>query len=80
MEARLETAKLTALQQAGNPAANKYDPVQFQKHLAEAIDGSQKAQGELAKAMGAAQQSETQWRALAEQVKVQNQGTASGGR
>ncbi len=80
MEARLETAKLTALQQAGNPAANKYDPVRFQKHLADAIDGSQKAQGELAKATSAAQQSETQWRALAEQVRVQNQGTASGGR
>jgi hypothetical protein len=80
MEARLESAKLTALQQAGNPAANKYDPVRFQEHLAGAIDGSQKAQGELAKATGAVQQSETQWRALAEQVRMQNQGTASGGR
>lgn len=80
MEARLESAKLTALQQAGNPAANKYDPVRFQTHLADAIDGSQKAQGELAKATGAVQQSESQWRALAEQVRVQNQGTASGGR
>jgi hypothetical protein len=79
MEARLESAKLTALQQAGNPAANKYDPVRFQKHLAEAMDGSQKAQGELAKATSAAQQSEVKWRALSEQVRVQNQGTASGG-
>lgn len=80
MDARLEAAKLTALQQAGNPAANKYDPVRFQKHLAEAMDGSQKAQGELAEATSAAQRSEMQWRALAEQVRVQDQGTASGGR
>ena len=78
-QARLESAKLTALQQAGNPAVNKYDPVKFQKHLADAIDGSQKAQADLAKATGAAQQSELQWRALSEQLRVRGQGTASGG-
>lgn len=79
MDARLESAKLTALQQAGNPAANKYDPVRFHKHLADVMDRSQKAQGELAEATSAAQRSEMQWRTLAEQVRVRDQGTASGG-
>lgn len=80
MEARLDAAKLTALQQAGNPAANKYDPARFQQHVADAMKRSQKAQGELASAMSAAQQSEVQWRTLAGQVGASDQGTASGGR
>lgn len=80
MEARLDAARLTALQQAGNPAANKYDPARFQEHVAQAVAASQEAQGELAEAMSAAQQSEVQWRTLAEQVRVRDQGTASGGR
>lgn len=80
MEARFEAAKLAALQQAGIPAATKYDPARFQQRVAEAVGSSQEAQNELAKAMGAVQQSETQWRTLREQVRVREQGAASGGR
>lgn len=38
-EARLERAKLESLQQAGNPAAGKYDMAKFQQR----VDGAQKA-------------------------------------
>ncbi len=77
-DARLESAKLQALQQAGVPAASKYDAGKFRSQLGDAQkrfdDDMQKARDLDAKAMG----SRRQWEDLQRQMEARGGVTPTG--
>jgi chromosome segregation ATPase len=64
MQARVEQAKLQALQQAGIPAASKYDPAVFRRNVADAEVAYSQAQGKARDQMAQAQASLQQWHKL----------------
>ena len=66
-EAELERAKLTALSQAGIPAATKYDPAPFDAHVADAQRDYQRARARASDALHQAEQTRNAWAALSQQ-------------
>jgi hypothetical protein len=72
-EAELERAKLTALSQAGIPAATKYDPVSFDAHVAEAQRDYQQSRAKATAALHEADQTHNAWVALNQQYEARLQ-------
>ena len=76
-EAELERAKLTALAQAGIPAATKYDPAPFDAHVADAQRDYQQDWARASSALREADQTRNAWVALNQQYQARLQGAAA---
>jgi hypothetical protein len=76
-EAELERAKLTALSQAGVPAATKYDPAPFDAYVADAQRDYQRARAKASDALHQADETHNAWVALNQQYQARLQGAAA---
>jgi hypothetical protein len=78
-EAELDRSKLTALSEAGLPAANKYDPSLFDARVAGARKDFYQAQANARKQLTGAQHAEDSWRTLHSQYQARVQAAPSTG-
>jgi hypothetical protein len=69
-EWEVERAKLTALREAGNPAASKYDPVPFDRRVSEAMRAEEGARTKARELGVAAKTAQEQWRALTDRYEA----------
>lgn len=77
-EAELEKSKLTALTQAGIPAATKYNPATFDARVAGAQQEFSQRRAEADERMHAAMQNENAWRTLHAQYQARVSGPVQG--
>lgn len=75
-EAELERARLTALTEAGVPAATKYNPATFDARVAGAQQEYAQRKADADQRLSEAQQNENAWRALHAQYQARMQGQA----
>lgn len=73
-QAELERARLSALAQAGVPAATKYDPAAFDARVADAQRDYQQRRADAAQRLDLAQQNENAWRVLHAQYQARVEG------
>jgi hypothetical protein len=76
-DAELDRSKLTALSQAGIPAATKYSPASFDARVAEAQRKYQEAKARADDAVHQANQTHNDWMALNDQYRQRLQGSAA---
>lgn len=73
-EAALERARLTALADAGIPAASKYDPARFDAHVAQAQRAGEQARARAAETSRAATAARDRWRGLEQRYQARVEG------
>jgi hypothetical protein len=78
-EAELERAKLTALTQAGIPAATKYEPAKFDGHVQQARAADDEARRRAEQAQRAAISARQQWKAFEERYEARREGVGGRG-
>ncbi len=77
-DARVNWAKLSALEEARIPAANKYDVAAMQKAVAQAQNDAASAQRDAQQAEGRAQASQFRWQDLLRQAQARANGAQRG--
>lgn len=78
-EAELERAKLTALTQAGIPAATKYEPGQFDRRVQQARAAHEEASAQAEQAQRAAITARQQWKGFQERYEARREGVGGRG-
>jgi hypothetical protein len=77
-EWEVERSKLTALREAGNPAATKYDAAPIDARVTEALRAEQAAQARARELGSAARASYDKWRSLADRYEARAKSIPTG--